>query len=81
MSDYDNTNRGSLFKNGKKESEKHPDYTGKVNVGGEDFYLSAWIKESKSGEKYMSLSVKAIEQKGEPKKAKPVAELDGDVPF
>jgi uncharacterized protein (DUF736 family) len=81
MSDYDNTNRGSLFKNGKKETDKHPDYNGKVNVGGEDFYLSAWIKESKAGEKYMSLSVKAIEQKDAPKKAKPVAEIDDDIPF
>jgi uncharacterized protein (DUF736 family) len=82
MSEYDNTNRGSLFKNGKKETDKHPDYTGKINVGGTDFYLSSWIKESKAGEKYMSLSVKAIEQKDvSAAKAKPVADLDDDVPF
>ena len=58
MSDYDNTNRGSLFKNDKGDNPNRPDYTGKINVGGTDYRLSAWIKEAKSGKKYMSLSVK-----------------------
>lgn len=58
MSDYDNTNRGSLFKNDKGNNPNRPDYTGKINVGGTDYRLSAWIKEAKSGKKYMSLSVK-----------------------
>ena len=59
MSDYDNTNSGALFKNDKKESDSHPDYKGTINVGGTDYWLSAWIKTSKGGQKYMSLSVKA----------------------
>jgi uncharacterized protein (DUF736 family) len=59
MTTYDNTNRGALFKNKDKESDNHPDYNGKVNVGGKDYFLSAWIKTSKKGEKFMSLSVKA----------------------
>lgn len=57
MSQYDNTNSGVLFKNDRKESEKHPDYTGKINVNGEEFWLSAWIKTGQRG-KFMSLSVK-----------------------
>lgn len=57
MSQYDNTNSGVLFKNDRKESEKHPDYTGKLNVNGEEFWLSAWIKTGQRG-KFMSLSVK-----------------------
>lgn len=56
--EYDNTNRGALFKNEDKQADNHPDYEGKINVKGADYYLSAWIKESKAGKKYMSLSVK-----------------------
>ena len=63
MTDYDNTNRGVLFKNDRKETESHPDYTGSLNVGGVEHWFSAWIKTSKSGNKFMSLSL------GKPKDA------------
>lgn len=59
MADYDNTNRGSLFKNTKKEEDRHPDYNGSINVEGTEYWLNAWIKESKKdGTKFFSLSVK-----------------------
>jgi len=54
---YDNTNQGALFRNDRRESERHPEYTGSINVEGKEFYLSAWVKESKAGRKYFSLSV------------------------
>jgi hypothetical protein len=54
----DNTNRGVLFKNTEKEDPKHADYNGHINVNGEEFWLNAWINESKNGGKYMSLSIK-----------------------
>lgn len=57
MVDYDNTNRGSLFRNEDKKSEKHADYGGTINVGGVEYYLNAWIREGKRG-KFLSLSVK-----------------------
>lgn len=57
---YDNTDRGVLFKNDRKESDNHPDYKGSINVGGVEFWLSAWIKQGQKG-KYMSLSVKVKE--------------------
>lgn len=59
---YDNTNRGVLFKNDRKENDNHPDYRGSVNVSGVEYWLSAWIKESDKG-KFMSLSVKPKEEK------------------
>ena len=58
---YDNTNSGALFKNKDKDSE-HPnwaDYRGNVNVDGDEYWIDAWIKKSKKGETYMSLSVRA----------------------
>ena len=80
MSDqqYDNTNRGVLFKNSRKETERHPDYTGAINIEGTDFWLSAWVQESKKGEKYLSLSLGAEKKPmGEESKAT----KDDDVPF
>lgn len=54
---YDNTNKGVLFKNDRKEQESHPDYKGTINFNGQEFWLSAWIKQGKNG-KFMSLSIK-----------------------
>jgi len=60
--EYDNTNRGALFKNDKKEKPSQPDYKGSINVAGVDYWLSAWLNTAKSGAKYMSLSVQLKEQ-------------------
>lgn len=81
--DYDNTNRGSLFRNDRKESENHPDYKGSINVGGTDYWLSSWLKTSKDGKRYMSLSVQPKEQpqtKPQPKQ-RVQAPQDDEIPF
>ena len=57
MPKYDDTNRGALFKNTRKESDKGPDYRGNLNVSGTEYWIAAWLKESKEGKKYMSLAV------------------------
>ena len=57
MTEYDDSNRGVLFRNDRKESDRHPDYKGSINVDGVEYWLSAWLKESKTGTKFMSLSV------------------------
>ena len=66
MTTYDNTNSGLLMKNDRKETDKHPDYRGSINVNGQDFWLSAWIKDGRegtklAGQKYMSPSVQPKE--------------------
>lgn len=50
-------NTFALFKNSKKENDKHPDYTGEIMVDGRKLRLSAWINESKGGSKYMKGAV------------------------
>lgn len=53
---YDNNNSGALFKNDDKESDRSPDYKGSAEVDRTQFWVNAWIKTSKAGKKYMSLS-------------------------
>lgn len=76
MSEYDNTNRGVLFQNHKKKSDKSPDYTGKINVDGVDKEISAWIKQGRKGE-FFSLSVKEPYQKPDTHKG---FDSQGDIP-
>lgn len=78
---YDNTNRGALFKNNDKESDKHPDYKGSINVDGKELQIAAWLKESQKGVKYMSLSVSEPYKKDEGKAAKGGGSSDTDIPF
>jgi hypothetical protein len=54
----DRENHGVLFKNRNKKSEKHSDYDGVLNVEGKEFWLNAWINTSKSGMKYMAVTVR-----------------------
>lgn len=81
MSEYNNTDRGALFKNDKQDSDGAPDYKGNVNVGGTEYWLSAWIKTSKAGAKYMSLSVQAKDANKKPAKPVVASPVDDDIPF
>jgi hypothetical protein len=58
---YDNTNRGALFRNDKREADTDADYNGTVNIEGTEFWLNGWLKTSKAGDKYISLSVRPKE--------------------
>ena len=79
--EYDNNNRGSLFKNDRKDDAKFPDYKGSLNVDGVEFWLSAWIKVSKDGQKFMSLSIKNKNADATLNKPKKASFEDSDVPF
>ena len=71
MPEYDNTNTGALFRNDKDGNEKRPDYKGSLDVNGEQFWISAWIRESKNdGRKFMSLKIEPKEQRQQQQPAK-----------
>ena len=67
---YDKTNTGSLNKNTDKDPSKPEtanwgDYKGSINVNGQEFWLTGWIKEAtqgfNQGLKFISLSAKPKE--------------------
>lgn len=87
MAEYNNENRGVLFTNDKKLSPKHPDFKGTLNVGGVDYWLSAWNKQSAKGNDFISVSVekkdaKPVSKHSEAKANAYVAEpLNDEIPF
>ena len=73
-------NSGALFKNDRKETETHPDYKGECRISGVDYWLSAWLNESKNGKKYMALKMNPKDESA----PKPVAQPEDpndDIPF
>ena len=46
-----------LFKNDKKESDKHPDLKGQGQVNGREYWLSAWKNVSQEGKGYIKISL------------------------
>jgi len=85
MMEYDNTNRGSIWKNEKKETEKHPDFTGSLNVEGVEYWVSAWKRKPDASVKApaLSFSIKIKDaQKQQHIPAQTVAtDFDDDIPF
>jgi uncharacterized protein (DUF736 family) len=85
MTEFDNTDRGVLYRNENKTSENHPDYSGSVNVAGADFWLSGWLKESKKdGKKFFSLSVRPKNDSkpvNKPVKSVELDDFDQSIPF
>jgi uncharacterized protein (DUF736 family) len=78
MAEFDNTNRGVLFRDEKRTNEKAPEYTGTINVDGVEKRIAAWIKVSKTGKKFFSINVSDIKPKQDAPKQQ---EVDSDVPF
>lgn len=58
-------NTGSLFKNDRKDKDTSPDYKGTVNIDGREMYIRAWLKTSKKGIKFMSLSFTPKQAQGQ----------------
>ncbi len=69
---------GVLFVNDRKESDKHPDWSGKGMVDGKPVWISAWKKDGSKG-KYMSLAFKPRDGEGKPRERKPTQ--DDDIPW
>jgi hypothetical protein len=73
---------GSMFKNQKKLTEQHPNMTGSAMIAGVEYWVSAWTKTDKNGNKWQSLSFTRKDQpKTREQAEKAVADIDDDLPF
>jgi hypothetical protein len=74
-------NSGVLFRNDKIENERSPTYKGNITVDGKDYWLSAWVKEGKSG-KFMGLALSPKEPIAKPSERSKATNFDDDsLPF
>jgi len=79
METKNKNNTAVLFKNESK-TENAPQYKGKIVLNDKEFYLDAWVKKSKAGQSYMSLTI-GLEVGTKPTSA-PVKQVeDDDLPF
>jgi len=76
--EYDNTNRGVLFKQTDKTNDKAPDYKGSFNYKGAEFKIAGWIKMSKAGSPFLSISVDDFVPQ---QKEESVSVSSEDIPF
>lgn len=75
-------NSGVLFKNDRKAEPKHPDYKGELDVDGQKFWLSAWIKDGRAG-KFLSLSITPKQAAGPRRESPPSGDPapNDEIPF
>lgn len=75
---YDNTNKGTLGKARERKNDRSPEYTGKLNVEGREYWLSGWVKTGKDGSKFFSLAVTPKDKAKERPAEEP---FNDDIPF
>ena len=84
---YSNTNRGSIWKNDRKEKDTQPDFTGTLDVEGRQFWVSAWKRkpDDSPSSPALKFSIKPKEQEQQAPQAKQPDPADNgfedDIPF
>lgn len=64
MSNYQQKdNSGTLFKNDRRDSESQPNAKGSALIDGVEYWVSAWTKTGRNGEKFQSLAFTRKEQR------------------
>lgn len=92
---YDNTNRGSIWKNKKmREGKQDADFTGSLNVNGVEYWVNAWKRKEDASPDAPSLSFSIRLKDEQPqrevppgaaKRRDPIStgrpDMDDDIPF
>lgn len=87
MSQYDETNRGAVWRNEYKKSDNHPDLSGRINIEGKEYWLNGWTKKPDASAKapVVSFAVRPVEDQAPaapaPKQAPAGETFDDDIPW
>lgn len=82
--EYDNKNRGAIWGNDKRESDKHPTHTGSINIEGKEYWLNGWARAKGASDKAPAMSFSVRPKENAPNSAKPAPSMDDfedDIPF
>jgi hypothetical protein len=86
--EYNNTNRGQIWKNEDRKSDSHPHFKGSMDIDGVEYWVSAWTRKPDANPKSPALtfSFKKKEDKQDDQipKADSVSVVDGfndSIPF
>lgn len=89
-------NSGALFVNDRKTSDNHPNAKGNAMIDGVEYWVSAWTKTDRNGNRFQSLSFERKDvRRDEPQRdtyreertarpaetKRPHDDLDDDIPF
>lgn len=79
-------NRGALFENERKRNNDDADRTGSALIDGRDYWVNGWVKRSKDGKRYLSLSFRLKEQRRDNTRTSRQTpsyqeEMDDEIPF
>jgi hypothetical protein len=87
MTEYDNNNRGALWNNDRKQSDKHPDLSGSIMIDGKEYWVSGWKKKQGQGDRapVVSLSVRPKDYKDSQPTGSPAPNtaqnIDDEIPW
>ena len=85
MSEYDNTNKGAIWKND-NSNPNAPQYKGTLNVDGEDYQISAWRNTTENTKapvlRFQVQKSSSMPNIPKPNNDRPLGDVgDDDVPF
>jgi len=86
MNEYDNNNRGALWNNDRKQSDKHPDLSGSIMIDGKEYWVSGWKKKPGQNDRapIVSLSVRPKDYKDNqpaPSQTNAAESVDDQIPW
>ena len=87
MPEFDDNERGAIWPNKKRESDRHPHFTGQAKIDGKEYWVSAWKRadDANPNAPSLSFSFKLKENQpgqswGDPKDTGMV-DIESDLPF